>query len=173
MPPDWKVVHQTIDAENRRLRTEPPEEVVKVFHYSIIDSGAGMDGQAFPTWFFSAADVRYVAAYCYQIVRLARDPSFTLDQLKTMARTFLPQPAEFSGYCGMEKLWCYTQDLLASLDTVSTREDFLELINAMLQYGANLNSWIHHYFKWEMGSSFPRRTKEQVQEMAALVAAEG
>src|SRR5438132_797671 len=140
MPHDWQQVLAKIGAENHHLSSEPPEEVVKVFHHGIVDSGAGMDGQVFSVWFLAAADIRYVAAYCYQIVRLAEDPSFTLEQLRTMARTFLPMPAEFSAYCGMHTLWDFTQLVLEAQEQVTERSDFLELINTLLLYASHLNA---------------------------------
>ena len=138
-------------AENLRCETEAPPEVVRVFHQRIIDSGAGTEGLPLLTWFFAANDARYVCAYSYQILRLDRMGDFSLDQLKLMVRNFLPQPAEFIGYCGLNTVWRYTSTIVELLDDLSDREELIDLVGELQLYGAHLNAWIHHYYPWGIG----------------------
>ncbi len=165
----WKDLKAEIDAENERIRVQPPEEVVKVVHYRIIDSKAGTDNQALANWFFSATDIRYVQAYLYNIIRLAMDKKYTAAQIKTMAKTMIAQPAEFAGYCGFHKLWDFTKPVIAALDEIDNRDDVLDLLNSLLLYAANLNAWIHHYFPWKLNYVYPHRDPQEVLEMVKYV----
>jgi hypothetical protein len=165
----WKALKARIDAENERIRMDPPEEVVKVVHYRMVDTKAGTDGQALSNWFFAATDIRYVQAYLYNIMRIAMDKKYTLAQVKVMAKTMVAQPAEFAGYCGFHKLWEFTKPVLAALDGMESREDVLDLLNSLLLYAANLNAWIHHYFPWKLNYVYPHRDPAEVLEMVKYV----
>jgi len=165
----WQALKARIDAENERIRMDPPEEVVKVVHYRIVDTRAGTDGQALSNWFFSATDIRYVQAYLYNIVRLSMDARYTTAQIKVMARTMVAQPAEFAGYCGFHKLWDFAKQVIEALPEMESRDDVLELLNSLLLYSANLNAWIHHYFPWKLNYVYPHRDPAEVLEMAKYV----
>jgi hypothetical protein len=168
-PRKWHDLKAIIDAENERIRLLPPEEVVKVVHYRIVDTRAGTDNQALSNWFFSANDIRYVAAYLYNIIRLAMDDKYTTAQIKTMAKTMLAQPAEFAGYSGFHKIWEFTKPVLDVLDEVEDRNDVLDLLNSLYLYASNLNAWIHHYFPWKINYLFPHRNPEEIAEMVKYV----
>ena len=165
----WKEVKQKIDQENDRIRMDPPEEVVKVIHYRIIDTRAGTDDQAFSNWFFSATDIRYVNAYLYNILRLAMDSKYSTDQIKKMAKIMVAQPAEFSGYCGFHKLWEFAKGVIDSLDEMETREDVLDILNSLMLYACNLNAWVHHYMPWKINFVYPHQSPEEIREAARML----
>jgi hypothetical protein len=169
MTQNWKDLKARIDAENERIRMNPPEEVVKIVHYRIVDSQAGTDQQALSNWFFSATDIRYVQAYLYNILRLAMDEKYTTAQIKIMTKTMLAQPAEFAGYCGFHKIWDFTKPLLEILDEMDDRDDVLDLLNSLLLYSSNLNAWIHHYFPWKLNYVYPHRNPKDVLDMVKYV----
>lgn len=165
----WQDLKVKIDAENEKIRVDPPEEVLKVIHFRIVDTHAGTDNQALSNWFFSATDIRYVQAYLYNIVRLAMDEKYTIAQIKTMTKTMVAQPAEFAGYCGFHKIWELTKSVLDVLDEIDNRNDVLDLLNSLLLYAANLNAWIHHYFPWKINYVFPHRDPKDVLSMIKYV----
>lgn len=165
----WQDVKEEIEKENERILFTPPEEIVKIFKYGIVESGAGSYGQAFTAMVFTEGDCRYLAFYgTNNIVKLCDDPALTVDGLKALARTFLPLSAEFLGYCGLTNLWTYVQHIMAALDSVQTKEEMKELLTALTLYAGTLNSWIQHYFPWNIGALFPQRKSEDIREMARL-----
>jgi len=166
---DWKAVQNKIEKETEKIQYTPPEEVLKIFHYGIIDSGAGSYGQYFTTMVFAEGDCRALAFYnANNLLIIAEEESFTLEHLKIMARLYLPLGSEFLGYCGLEKIWKFTQDVLGALDTLTTKDDYKELINALNTYVAVVHGWIHHYFPWNIGELFPQKKKEDILKMAEL-----
>jgi hypothetical protein len=165
----YKQIKAEIDAENARIRMDPPEEVVKVVHYRIIDSRAGTDDEAFTTWFFACTDVRYVDAYLYNILRLSMDPKYSTEQIKTLAKMMVAQPAEFAGYCGFHTLWKFAKATLQALDETQNREEVLDILNSLRLYASNMNAWIHHYMPWKVNFVYPHQSIEEVREAAKLV----
>ena len=171
MAHDWQDVKAAIDAENERIRLDPPPEIVKIFQYGIIESGAGTHGQCMSAWVFIAGDTRYLAFYgTNNIVALAANDEFTLEHLKAMTAMFVPLSAEFLGYCGHKRLWELVRDVMSALDTLETKDDFVELMSSLCLYTAHLNMWIQHYFKWELGTLFPHVDSATVDRMHELTA---
>jgi hypothetical protein len=165
----WKKLQQEIDKENERLRFEAPEEVVKVIHLRVIESESGTKKLSMGNWFFSFSDIRYVAAYLYQIMNLALDDSYTLAQIKLMASAMISQPADFAGYCGFETLRRYVMETIEALEEIEDREDLLGLLNSVFLYASHLHTWINHYFPWSYGFAFPIRNAEQVRDMQKYI----
>ena len=167
---NWGEVKNKIDKEAEKIIFSPPDEVLKIFKYQIIDSGAGSYDQAFTTMVFCEGDCRAFAYYsCNQLVVIADEPSFTLDHLRYLARLFLPIGPEFQGYCGLKKTWELVQDVLGALDTVKTKEEFKELLNSLNFYVAVVHGWVHHYFPWNIGEIFPQRKTEDIKKMTELM----
>lgn len=166
---NWTDVRDELLQENERILFSPPEEIVKIFKYGIVESRAGTNGQAFTAMVFVEGDCRSLAFYgSNNVVKLCDDPTMTLDALKSVAKTFIPLSSEFLGYCGLNKLWTYVQHMMAVIDTVESKEDLKDLITALTLYAGTLNSWIQHYFPWKVGVLFPQVKSADVKEMARL-----
>jgi len=161
----WNQLREMIDKENDRLRYEAPEEVVKVIHYRVIESESGTRKLAMGNWFFSFSDIRYVAAYLYQIMNLALDESYTLSQIKLMVSAMISQPADFAGYCGFKTLRKFVFETIEALKEIDDRDNLLGLLNSVFLYASHLHTWINHYFPWSYTFAFPVRTAEEIQDM--------
>ena len=167
---NWSEVKDKIDKEAERIIFTPPDEVLKIFKYQIIDSGAGTAGQALTTMVFCEGDCRALAYYnVNNFLVIVEEPSITLEQLKYLARHYLPIGSEFLGYCGLKKIWEFVQDVLGALDTVNTKEEFKDLFDSLNLYVSVVHGWVHHYFPWHIGELFPQRQSSDVKEMNKLL----
>jgi hypothetical protein len=147
------------------IQYQPGRDIDKVYRFSLIDSGAGNDKSCFSTWFFAGGDIRHTAAYCHYLLWFAQhEPSFTLDQLKEMTKAWVKQPAEFCGYCGFNELWDLAQEMFACLSDVNTKEELLDLLDAMWRYASNMNTWVYMYVPWGVGYLFPLRDEKYFSE---------
>ena len=154
-----------IKAAADSIQYQPGADVDKVLRFGLIDSGAGNDKSCFTTWFFAGGDIRHVGAYSHYLLWFAEhEKSFSLDQLKEMTTRWIKQPAEFCGYCGFNELWSLTQDLLASLKDVESKEELTDLLDAMWLYASNLNTWVYMYIPWGVGYLFPLRDAKYFAE---------
>jgi hypothetical protein len=167
---DWREVANRINEESKSIQLTPPDEVLMLFKHQIVPSGQGTGGQALSTMVLVAGDARALSYYIVlPLVRLIEDPSYTLDQLKSLFRELVPLSAEFQGSCGFTKLRYFVRDILGVLDTLETKDDFAEVVDALSIYTALLNGWVHHFFPWYAGELFPQRKAEDVKEMARLM----
>jgi hypothetical protein len=166
----WQEVKEKLNKEAESIEFTPPDEVVRLFKHQIVPSGQGVGGQAFTTMVFCEGDCRSLAYYgVLCLVRLVDDPLFTLEHMKALYKEFVPLSAQFQGTCGLEKLWELVQDVSGSLDTVKTKDEIKELLDALGFYVSMLHGWVHHYFPWYIGELFPQRKADEVKEMAALM----
>jgi hypothetical protein len=98
------------------------------------------------------------------ILKLAvSQPSFSLEQLIVLYKTFASTPAEFVGYAGANFLWATYQSIEAVINkSVATndnaevaREDFTAMISAFAQYVNLLNAENLHSFPWRHDVEYP------------------
>ena len=166
---NWKTVRDEIELATEAIQSTPPEEVLKIFHYGIVDSGAGSYEQNFTTMVFAEGDCRALAFYnANNLLLVAEEESFTLEHMNIMARLYLPIGSEFLGYCGLVRIWEFAQNVIKALDTLETKQDFSELLNAFNTYVSVVHGWVHHYFPWKLGELYPQKKKTDVMKMVEL-----
>lgn len=118
-----------------------------------MDSGAGSYGSVFTTLLFAQSEIRGLAYYASTaVLNLARDSSFSLEQLKKMARAHFAYRAGFLNYVGLHELGGLYQEYFALLDGLPDREAFVRLTQAIKSYGARLHLWTEHVFPWGLGA---------------------
>ncbi|TVR01608.1 MAG: hypothetical protein EA403_10185 [Spirochaetaceae bacterium] len=160
----WKQTAEEIRAAAADIQLKPDDDISRVLRYNMIDSGAGNDG-SLSSWMFACGDVRHVGAYCYYIIWFTQyNQTFSLDQLKDMMRNWTRQAAEFAGYVGFKRLWGFVQQVVKSLESVESKDQIVELANALWTYANNLNAWIYHYMPWGIGALIPRRDADYFRE---------
>jgi hypothetical protein len=171
----WRDLKKELAAETRRLFKTCPDEI-KRFHYGIIshsEAGKYALNQFFGHWVHAYAHyMMYSSDMLDSVRRLARDPAFNLVQVKKMfCDISCPNghPTLLVEYGGQKSLGEYTDRTIAVLDSVKTKEEFLELLNAFQAYVTRLYWWFHWYFPWGIGPAVCRRlTPEDVKEIVRL-----
>ncbi|MFI5932100.1 hypothetical protein [Actinoplanes sp. NPDC051494] len=139
-----------IAAETERVLVDPTDELVDV-HAGRFPSGAGTKGSVLTTLVAVNGETRPLGYVSYTgLVRAARLTDITLASLIDMARILLVKPTEFLGYCGLNTLWEITEDVVAALDDITTREDFLALMGQMATYVNALGAWNLQLFPWDL-----------------------
>lgn len=139
-----------IDAEMRRTWLTPPQEIVDI-HEGRIASGAGSCGQWLSTLVFVNGETRPLG-YCALggLMQIARNPEISLAALQAITRHFIKVPAEFLGYCGLNKLWDLVHRTIAVLPDLNTKEEYFALISALALYTNQLNAWNLHFYPWDL-----------------------
>jgi hypothetical protein len=144
-------VIQEVYDETRRVWLEPPSELARL-HAGDIDSGAGSFGTVLTTLVFVNGGTRPLGYATYgALVRAAVAGEVPLESLRRMARLLIATPAEFLGYCGLSPLWSLTRRVVAILDEIDDRKDFLALMSHMALYVNCLNGWNLQMFPWHLG----------------------
>jgi len=154
----WQEVKKDLEEETDKIFLTCPDEI-KRFHYGIIThSDAGK--HSFNQYLSSVGTM----------LQLARDPDFDLKHLKKMFRVMIGDMAPmFAEYAGQKLVARYITETAASLDTLQTMEEFVDLIGVFGTFVTRLYWWFHWYFPWGVGASLcPRLTAEDIKEIARL-----
>lgn len=167
--PELPAVHalaERVQEETEAIWTTPPREIVDL-HRGAIPSGAGSYSQYFSTLVFVNGETRPLG-YCALngLVRLSRRESLTLEALCEIAPTFMRTPAEFLGYCGLDTLWSFTQETIAVLPQLRTKDQFCALIGSLALYANVLNTWNLQYFPWHHGTEYGARAQSETVALA-------
>ena len=176
MAKSWKELAAEIEKQTRNMGATCPDEI-KRFHYGLIthsEAGKHQKNQYFGHWTHA-----YASCFIYSmdilpsIGRLAANPDFGLKQAKQLfcdisqsGNVFILAGSGFGGQKGLAK---YIQAMIDVFDTVQTKEEFIELLDAFGAYVARLWLWFHWYFPWGLGPAvFQRIETEDLQEMLRL-----
>jgi hypothetical protein len=168
LPPAPRCQHPTVDAlvreivsETQRIWVDPPAELLDI-HNGRIKSGAGSRGQYFTTMLFVNGEQRpFGYGALGGLIRSCFNSDISVDGLKQIAGNFIKTPAEFLGYCGLDKQWAFTQRTIAALKDVQSKSDFVTLMSALGTYANCLNGWNLHYFPWNHGEAYKRADQRQ------------
>ncbi len=146
-----------IHAATQNIWIDPPSELLAI-HEGHIKSRAGSYDQYLSTLVFVNGETRPLG-YCALdgLVRAAQQQEFSLEHLKWLTPNFVRVPAEFLGYCGLDTLWEFTQQLLGVLDILQSKDEYLALISTLALYANCLNTWNLHLFPWHLGEAYHYR----------------
>jgi hypothetical protein len=147
--PDADSLIRDVYAETERIWLSEPPELADL-HRGWTPSGAGSFGTALPTLLFVNGETRPLGHAAYGGLVRGVVEGMSMDSLRRMARLLVGVPAEFLGYCGLEKLWAFTQRLLSCVDHLD-RDDFLAVVSQMALYVNCLGGWNLHLFPWDTG----------------------
>ena len=95
----------------------------------------------------------------YRVLQVTQGTLTVLD-ITHIARIFLTQTFnhfELLSDLGLSSLHRAGEEYSKALDTVTNKEEFVELTGALLIYLARMHRWIHLIFPWHPGAHFPYR----------------
>ncbi|MCM2410613.1 hypothetical protein [Streptomyces sp. RKAG290] len=144
-----------IHTETERIWLSEPVELADM-HRGWIPSGAGTHDTVLPTLLFVNGETRPLGYAAYGGLIRGAVGDMPTDSLRQMARLLVGVPAEFLGYCGLEKLWAFTERFLSCLDRID-RDDFLAVTQHMALYINCLGGWNLHLFPWDATDSLRRQ----------------
>ena len=170
----WQEVKKELEEETDKIFLTCPDEI-KRFHYGIIthsDAGKHSINQYFGHWVHAYDAYMRFRGSADPLLQLARDPDFDLKHLKKLFhnRMFTEMMAPmFAEYAGQKLVVKYIMETADALDTVQTKEEFVELIGVFGIFVNRLYWWFHWYFPWGVGASLCQRLSlEDVKEMVRL-----
>ena len=158
-----------IDAQVASTVLEQDRDVKDLVRYNMSTLGCGypQDNQIFTTWIYGTADCGYITDWCYFLIELANDKSYTMEELCRIARFWFIQPSHFAEYAGLRKQYYFTKEIDKIMDTLD-REQFVQLLSSFRAYIANINVWVFQYFPWGIGYAFMRKDKRYYEDALAL-----
>ncbi|MFF2922583.1 hypothetical protein ACFVTP_09280 [Streptomyces celluloflavus] len=158
-----QLIHD-VHAETERIWLSEPAELGDM-HRGRIPSRAGTNETVLPTLLFVNGETRPLGYASYGGLIRAAVADMPMDSVRQMARLLVGVPAEFLGYCGLEKLWDFTQRVMSCLDRLD-RDDFLAVARHMALYINCLGGWNLHLFPWDAADPLRQQRRAEVGQPA-------
>jgi len=169
---DWREAKTLIEKEIDRVWFDEPVEIQKI-RWGVIDSGAGTGDQSFTVLVHLEAYLMLIGAdVMYRFLKISQYEDMELKTLNRITKEFLVATFnvfEFMTDMGLTNMHQMGQMYADALDTLETKEQFVELTGAMMTYVIRMHRWIHFIFPWNLGVSFPHRKPEEIQAIAGIV----
>ena len=170
----WREAKSIIEQEIDRVWLHEPEEIQKI-RWGIIDSGAGSGEQSFSVLVHLEAYLMLVGAdVMYRFLKISQYDDMQLATLNRITREFLTATFnvfEFMTDLGLTNMHKTGQMYSDALDTLETKQDYIELTGTMMTYVIRMHRWIHYIFPWNLGVAFPHRKPAELLAMADVVKA--
>lgn len=170
---NWRDAKAIIEKEIDRVWFKEPVEIQKI-RWGVIDSGMGIGGQSFTVLVHLEAYLMLVGAdVTYRLLKISKYDDVELKTINRMTREFLVgtfNVFEFMTDLGLTNMHEIGQMYADALDTLETKDEYVELTGAMMTYVIRMHRWIHFIFPWNLGVSFPHRKLEDVQAFQAALA---
>lgn len=170
---DWREARAIIEKEIDRVWFDEPEEVRKI-RWGVIDSGAGSGEQSFSVLVHLEAYLMLVGAdVMYRLLKISRYDDVELATINRMTREFLTgtfNVFEFMTDLGLTNMHEIGQMYSDALDTLETKEEYVQLTGAMMTYVIRMHRWIHYIFPWNLGVAFPHRKPAEVAAFSRILA---
>jgi len=175
----WRDVKKAIYDECLRIWYDEPDEV-KMCRYGIFPSGAGTDKHYLPNLFFLNADTQGMGWWTVEpaMYKILDDDAFSLEICKKtfyylnnhMAHLMgeICEPACPYPWMNLPTLMRFADDILDSYDSITTKEDFHNLLWTWFTYVNRLNHWFYTIFPWELGHQLKLHSVDYLQELADL-----
>jgi len=169
---NWREAKAIIEKEIDRVWFDEPEEIQKI-RWGVIDSGAGSGEQSFSVLVHLEAYLMLVGAdVMYRFLKVSQYEDMQLATMNRITREFLTgtfNVFEFMTDLGLTNMHQVGQLYSDALDTLETKEQYVELTGAMMTYVIRMHRWIHYIFPWNLGVAFPHRRPAEVEAFARVV----
>jgi hypothetical protein len=157
---DWRDVKREIDLAVDRIWLEEPEEITRI-RSGVFDRPVGNGDEYFSILVHLESYLMIVGEdVIFRFAQVAEWEDLDLAVLKRMTRTFLMETFNlfaFLGDLGLGQLEELGKRYDQALDSVESREEYIELTSSLLTYVNRMRRWVHLIFPWNLGAAFPKR----------------
>lgn len=170
-PKDWSFVKAAIDRAIEENWHDEPNDV-HLTRLGVIKSGAGTGASSYPVLIHDKAYFMLDGGgILYRYLKLAGDETVTLDTLKQFTKAIFFETFNhfvFFGDLGMHTLEKIGRLYEDALDTVRTKDEYVELSGSLLLLFNVFHRWINLIYPWHLGLQYPHRTLSEVAEKPKL-----
>ncbi|MCC7447352.1 MAG: hypothetical protein IT324_08055 [Anaerolineae bacterium] len=164
----WQAVLNHLETETNAIWLAEPEDV-RALRLGVNASDAGVYGQYFSPWIMVTGLTRSLAVVeLASLVRLCRNPAFSVEHLATMLREMLRLSLGVIGYFGLPRLGASLRAVDQTVGQITGRDDFTRFIGGLLTYVNRYNLWLHQTFPWYLGTLFPKANVSDAQSIVDL-----
>ena len=158
-----------IEKETEKIWLDEPLEITKL-RMGIAEFDAGTDGQIFAVVLNLNGETRaFAVRVCFHLLKKIDNPDMPLDSLKLLAQNFLPNNAGTMHFLGLKKFKDFSEDVLALLNQLNSKEEFKELIGALYAYANRMMFWIHEITPHGLGVFYPKQDSKTLEEINKVI----
>lgn len=167
MKKNWKDLKQEIDEAGNHAIEECPNDMLRVFEYDIVRTGAGTGRLMMGPWWEGATSARYLGSYyIFNIVKVAQDMNISCEKIKQLVNLMLPKALGTVALCDISQYASFTTQTLYFINhEMDNREDILSLLNSLWFYGSAINAWCQYRMKWGLGLAFHVNHRDDLKYM--------
>lgn len=169
---NWADVKNNIDQEVKSIWSVESDDITRL-RMGICHMEAGSFGQYFSTLVFALTYTLALGEHVvYGLVKGADNEKVSLEALKELTKEHFVvgfRAPMFVGYVLAPKAESFAEDIIAALDSVTTREEFKALLGSYFTYQNILHWWLHVYFPWSLGAVFEQVDTDRVAKMQQLL----
>ncbi len=133
---------------------KPPKELVDIFTGKE-QEGVGTYNQYFATMVFVNGELRQLGYNALGgLLKVASDEKVDLKVFRRVIEPFSKVAAGFLGYVGLKTLHEFVEEALILSKEIKSREEMIELFNAVTTYSNQLHGWSLCYFPWICGKDY-------------------
>lgn len=142
---------QKVYKEINKTFVTSPQELVDVFTGKE-QPGVGTYNQYFATEVFVNGELRQLGYNALGgLLKVVSDKKVSITSFKRLIKPFSETAAGFLGYVGFKTLHEFVEEGTALSQEIYSREEMIELFNAITTYANQLHGWSLCYFPWKYG----------------------
>ena len=172
MTKNWRDAKQFIDDKvNEIWMTEPDN--IKLVKWGIVRGGAGTGNQYFTCLVLMETYTLMLGQrLLYPFMLMAKKPELDLNIIRIITRAAIDEsfhPTLFLSDLGLSDMHIVGKCYLDALDSLESKEDYIELTGSFFTFCPRLHRWVHYIFPWNIGiGAFPQRDSEEMKEIISI-----
>jgi len=180
----WREVKAEIEAEIDKNWFDMPIEI-QACQNGIFFSGAGARGQTLGSMYYGMQDPKALGILLVEgtMNSVLTDPNFSLEQCKKVfvyttehkvrllgAKSDEAHPGCDAAWLNLPNFWRFYLHIVESYDTITTKDEFRNVIWSWMNYVNNMAYWFALTFPWEFSNLLKNKitSVEQVEGMVAF-----
>lgn len=137
---------------------KPPKELADIFTGKE-QPGVGTYNQYFATMVFVNGELRQLGYNALGgLLKAASDKKVNIASFRRIVEPFSKVAAGFLGYVGLKTLHGFVEEAIILSREIESREEMIELFNAVTTYANQLHGWSLCYFPWKCGKNYKVRS---------------
>ena len=144
---------------------DEPYEITLIKN-GLILSDAGSNGQYYSVLVHLEGFMMFLGPHViYRLLLLTKDPEISVYAIREFTTTILSRPFDhfkLLGDLGLVSTMKLGSRYVETVQSIETREEFVELTGNLLSYVNRMYQWVHFIFPWSIGSSFPKQQPSEV-----------
>ncbi|TMW71188.1 hypothetical protein [Alteribacter natronophilus] len=153
-----------VEEEITNIWINEPEDIF-VLKKGYLPSGAGIYDQYFSVLVMLSGEMRSLGIHAFaDLMAFAESPAFQMDQIRIMVKRILKIDCGVISYFGLPKYGGFLNRYYALIDTIETKEEFIDVTRSMFTLTNRYQMWLHQIFPWGISMFFKQKQPDDYKQ---------